>query len=89
MDREALLAQMVGPSRADRIGQRASDVASFVGRVSPVAIGVGVGGEILGGLLKPRVDAPTMGGPMKVDARVTWADDSGDGRSWESELSLM
>lgn len=33
--------------------------------------------------------APTMGSPMKVDARVTWADDSGDGRSWESQLSLM
>jgi hypothetical protein len=32
--------------------------------------------------------APTMGSPMKVDARVTWSDDSGNGRSWESELKL-
>ena len=33
--------------------------------------------------------APTMGSPMTVDARVTWDDDSGAGRSWESQLSLM
>lgn len=81
MDREALLAQMAGPSRADRIGQRASDVASFVGRVSPAAMGVGVGGEILGGLLKPRVDAPTMGGPFAayVDQYRRRFEGSGDG----------
>ena len=33
--------------------------------------------------------APTMGSPMKVNACVTWADDSGGERSWESELTLM
>jgi hypothetical protein len=32
--------------------------------------------------------APTMGSTMKVDARVTWDDDSGDRRSWESQLKL-
>jgi len=32
--------------------------------------------------------APTMGSPMMVDARVTWDDDSGDGRAWESHLTL-
>jgi hypothetical protein len=32
--------------------------------------------------------APTMGSPMRVDARVTWDDDSGEGRSWESQLNL-
>jgi hypothetical protein len=30
-----------------------------------------------------------MGKPMTVEARMTWDDDSGDGRAWESQLSLM
>jgi hypothetical protein len=33
--------------------------------------------------------APAMGKPMTVEVRVTWDDDSGTGRSWESQLSLM
>jgi hypothetical protein len=32
--------------------------------------------------------APTMGSAMNVDVRVTWDDDSGDGRSWESQQNL-
>ena len=32
--------------------------------------------------------APAMGKPMTVEARVMWSDDSGDGRAWESQLSL-
>ena len=32
--------------------------------------------------------APAMGKPMTVEARITWDDDSGEIRSWESQLSL-
>ena len=32
--------------------------------------------------------APAMGKPIVVDARVTWDDDSGDARLWESQLTL-
>ena len=33
--------------------------------------------------------APAQGKPMVVNARIVWDDESGNGRSWESQLSLM